>query len=126
MNKLNTIENKQWFFALYWGQNILSYRDANGKDWDSQPNTDPKVADINDYLELKPLSSISDEDLDKIVSPNYSCVEEFLDNMKESMLYRDEADVLRGNGYALDWTTPEGETITVQMQIEFGWIKLKS
>lgn len=64
----NTLGNKQKFFAQYWGQHVL--RSAN---WNSDGRPDYLSLVVNSsffneksfvhfYLELKPLSSISDED----------------------------------------------------------------
>lgn len=75
------------------------------------------------YLELKPISDITDKDARKLGFEKKFDIEFY------NMLYPLDAgiiDYLRGKGYALEWTTPNGETITVEQQIEWGWIKLKS
>ena len=56
----NTLENKAKFFAQYWGQYVLYFtsdflRKIDNLTLDSVEN--------DDYLELKPLSQISDEDV---------------------------------------------------------------
>ena len=52
----NTLENKAKFFALYWGQEV--YKDNKT----SEPFNVSILHHKNSYLELKPLSQISDED----------------------------------------------------------------
>lgn len=54
----NTLENKAKFFALYWGQDVLTYGVNNI--W-HKGNVCGRFFNIS-HLELKPLSSISDED----------------------------------------------------------------
>ena len=69
MKTENTLENKAKFFAQYWGQHVLYFtsdflRKIDNLTLDSIEN--------DDYLELKPLSQISDEDainVAKLVSP---------------------------------------------------------
>lgn len=112
----NTLENKAKFFAQYWGQPVL------------MSNNDPKCyvirvkfehaedIDINDYLELKPLSSITDEDLDKT---NYGCIEMILE--KGYWLDVKNSDLLRSLGYALPWMG-----LSIEQLQEYGWIKIKS
>ncbi|MFP7656107.1 hypothetical protein [Chryseobacterium proteolyticum] len=63
----NTLENKARFFAQYWGQNV--YRIKDGID---EPGKNIINDDLVAFLELKPLSMISDEEaieVAKIVSP---------------------------------------------------------
>src|SRR5690606_7111537 len=59
----NTIENKAKFFALYWGQEIMkeSDNDLNETVYFANPHANQSKIS-NYYLELKTLSSISDED----------------------------------------------------------------
>ena len=59
MKTQNTLENKAKFFAQYWEQHVLYFssdflRKIDNLTLDSIEN--------DDYLELKPLSQISDED----------------------------------------------------------------
>jgi hypothetical protein len=64
----NTIENKAKFFALYWGQEIVVHNGIINKRFKLN-----EIGDETDYhLQLKPLSSISDEDVievAKIINP---------------------------------------------------------
>ena len=60
MKTQNTLENKAKFFVQYWGQHVLYFtsdflRKIDNLTLDSVEN--------DDYLELKPLSQISDEDI---------------------------------------------------------------
>ena len=69
MKTQNTLENKARFFAQYWGQHVLYFssdflRKIDNLTLDSIEN--------DDYLELKHISQISDEDainVAKLVSP---------------------------------------------------------
>ena len=63
MKTQNTLENKARFFAQYFGQHVLYFssdflRKIDNLTLDSIEN--------DDYLELKPLSQISDDDLKNI------------------------------------------------------------
>lgn len=61
----NTLENKQRFFALYWGQEVFN----NGFMSDGGLYfTGSNYDEINngDFMILKPLSSITDEDLQQV------------------------------------------------------------
>ena len=98
----NTLENKTKFFAQYYGQKVLlddnltvnftrlHYGIEDFKNW---------------WLELKPLSEISNEDALEI----------------SDFVYADrKVDYLRSKGYAIPWNG-----ISVEEMIEFGWVKLK-
>lgn len=64
----NTLKNKAKFFALYYGQDVLTREDGFHKFWKlgSEISVESALSrhwyDYKYYLELKPLSSISDED----------------------------------------------------------------
>ena len=129
----NTLENKEKFFAQYWDQNL-------GKINSYHQNVISNVCKTNisniDYLELKPLSSITDEDVLKIAelllwqrkileSSMISQTKEIL--LQESKIttlkgweWADITDKVRELGYAYRWNG-----VSVEKQIEFGWIKLK-
>ncbi len=131
METENTLENKRKFFALYWGQRVEKW---NGR-------TSPSLVDsstFGDYnmrhnwLELKPLSQISDEDAIELCDIWYnrrhnslgSKIARSLDkshltwNTKISLKAH---DYLRSKGYALPWVG-----LSVEEQIEYGWVKFKS
>lgn len=132
---MNTLENKAKFFAQYWGQKIFNQLGKITKvdSW-SIDHENFKFC----FLELKPLSNISDkdaidifnhlypnhlptDDLEKIdvikgVFENDFRPHKFLD-LNESTRFIDKS---RSLGYVLDWNG-----ITVEQQIEYNWIKLK-
>lgn len=106
----NTLENKAKFFAQYWGQNVV----GNIGDYFNRT-----------YLELTPLSQISDEDAIEVSERCVPGNDKRIDNIKQHCrIYAMQSslisDYLRSKGYALPWNG-----ITVEEQIEFGWIKLK-
>jgi hypothetical protein len=123
-------ENKAKFFALYWGQAVL-WEPFIGQDvfvdqhfpWDL-------VGKDYHYLNLKPLSQISDEDAIELgysacndpLNANYgmSASGTFFDDwtQRQDMLMSD-SDYLRSKGYALPWMG-----LDVKELIEAGWIKL--
>lgn len=105
----NTKENKAKFFAQYWGQEVA---------YVCYPQEEPHIWVLQDYninhtdhLQLKPLSSVTDEDAIKL---GYGNAKHLLSNI---LYNRDE---LRQLGYALDWCG-----LSVEKQIEYGWVKLK-
>lgn len=60
----NTLENKRKFFSQYYGQFILRLEDG------STFFNSPQYWQENDYLELTPLSSITDEDAIELAKMN--------------------------------------------------------
>lgn len=131
----NTIENKLRLSALYYG-----IKAARSEHWNkSLPSNTvyPELFSNSEhkfYLELKPLSQISDEEaISAIMISLRELKNMFKGEVIEAIKYyktatgfdHAEADYLRGNGYVLDYTTPEGETITVSEMIDFGWVKIK-
>lgn len=175
----NTLKNKAKFFAQYWGQEICK---APFNDNLLKPIAVINYAGSiirNSYLELKPLSSISDDDAMKLIQivcgtqyiePNiinikrkktsrkylyidaieWSCFEVIkheTDKPIKMLLHisswgsinvyinsknyhtclgnnsyqSDVVDEIRDMGYAYKF-----KKLTVEQQIEFGWIKLKN
>lgn len=115
----NTLENKQKFFAQYWGQNI-------GKIKSYHKDVKSKVSSINiegiDFLELTALELISEEhlkELTKITCAKYfitvGCSNITLENAIESILF------LRSKAYALPYNG-----LSVEKMIEYGWVVLKT
>lgn len=100
----NTLENKAKFFALYWGQKCA---------WVKWPHENEYLGKVSaysimwtSYLELKPLSSISNEDVIEVsetVCPEMHAV-----------------DYLRSKGYALSYNG-----LSVEELVNRGWVKLK-
>ena len=79
------------------------------------------------YLELTPLSMISDEDAVKLPHKEYDnnkvfykSANDFLENIKVFGFFTsDEADKLRELGYAIDFNG-----LSVEQLVEYGWVKL--
>jgi hypothetical protein len=136
----NTLENKAKFFAQYWGQDVLAYCFRDGVYEVEEVQTEyPIMEAINQYkdskLELKHISSISDEDAINIAKEIF--VDEFIEfSNKETVIesarkhiqlveYQyfnkiDRIDCFRSKGYALPYNG-----LSVEKQIEYGWVKLK-
>ena len=125
---MNTIENKSKFFAQYWGQKV-------GVSWIETGSIETKKCLSQDasWLELKPLSSITDEDAIEIAKifrwENGVLEAQVKTFLSQYMDYHNSnissienfylCDYLRSKGYALPWLG-----ISVEDQIEYGWIKL--
>ena len=134
----NTLENKAKFFALYWGQDVRFWT-LNGSEKLQKVTHTYMTKSILESctLELKPLSSISDEDAEYCIGkvecnmrkndPNHgdygmSPSAIFVNSLIDYSSYhigRREADYLRSKGYALKWMDK-----TVKEQLSDGWIKL--
>lgn len=131
----NTITNKAKFFAQYWGQKILTSNLYQGivKVESFFLHKDNILTE--DFLILKPLSSITDEDVLKIAellswrrtmqeSSIISQTKDLLLNQSQTNLYRehwsDIVDKVRELGYAHKWNDAN-----IEKQIKYGWIKLE-
>ena len=121
----NTLENKEKFVAQYWGQKVGMVFDT---DWDKHLSygigTNCLVYQV-DYLELKPLSSISDEDAIEVSKLCVNGDDKRIENIKVyARIYALQSalinDFLRSRGYALPWMG-----LSVEKLIKYGWIKLK-
>lgn len=136
MKTQNTLENKAKFFAQYWGQHVLYFssdflRKIDNLTLDSIEN--------DDYLELKPLSQISDEDaieVSKIFGLGHlsGAIKELILSIFRTSIndsgttsstngiknWLHVFDYLRSKGYALHYID-----LSVEDLIEYGWIKLK-
>ena len=143
----NTLENKEKFFALYWGQDILKIPLIVGSpqrfltsvvishsEWIDRVNVG--------HLELKPLSQITDEDAIEVADilkvksdeqikiilgekhNRIDAVKRIINSENgtgvSTKRFIEAIDFLRSKGYALPWMG-----ISVEEQIEFGWVKLK-
>jgi hypothetical protein len=135
----NTIENKAKFFAQYWGQKVLTRPEsANrklilGDEVSIQSALSKFGYNYKYFLELKPLSLITDEQAFEIakilkVELNPKNVIEFIHISIKKYIENDYKgidshvlDFLRSKGYALPYMS-----LSVEKQIEYGWIKLKS
>lgn len=141
MNKTqNTLENKAKFMALYWGQKVMR-SSINDKDFTDLLITTiiPETMKDNWFLELTPLSKITDEDLkhlskiDLVSSGEYDdsvtdldLIEfgqyEFLNSERDLKYLLPEAvDFIRSKGYALPWMD-----LSVEDLVSYGWVKIKS
>lgn len=115
MKPENTLENKGKFFALYYGQVILSHNS-----WlDNKAHKLLNPDNCEDWrLQLKPLESISDRDAKYLGFPyNNSATINYIKSIGVELK---DADWLRSKSYALPWMG-----LSVQELIEYGWIKLK-
>ena len=121
----NTILNKSKFFAQYWWQEVFILNDKKYNITKSRFNLD--TLKRNCYLELTPLSMISDEDAVKLPHKEYDnnkvfykSANDFLENIKVFGFFTsDEADKLRELGYAIDFNG-----LSVEQLVEYGWVKL--
>lgn len=131
----NTLENKAKFFALYWGQNVFRHSlIKNNGVVDLYSLSDRNVNPLYSYLELAPLSQITDEHalecynlhflshIKNDIRPNESKIS----FAKKHIVKPIEVcipiviDYLRSKGYALPWMG-----LTVEQLDSFGWVKLK-
>lgn len=131
-------QNKAKFFAQYWGQKIV--KDKASQILFISPNIN--MEHDSWFLELKPLSSISDEDAEeigKLYGGFYQTSEDLQDykdhvylalieddeeayNMWDHIGFQDMShvtDYLRSRGYALPWMG-----LSVEEMVDAGWIKL--
>lgn len=108
-------EEKEQFFAQYYGQKVYM----------NHPNcTNPsnyfmkQSTKAGDYLLLKPLHAISDEDA---IEAGYKEGAKSATTTYRNIIgkHTDEADFLRSKGYALPF-----RGISVEEQIANGWVKL--
>lgn len=119
----NTLENKAKFFAQYYGQNVLMIKNYPYLKIGQETFFNDNVRK-DDYLELKPLSQISDEDAKHFIGDFRLTAKDVRKqfshpNFNFELLLAKDVDYLRSKGYALDWNG-----ITVEEQIEYNWIKL--
>jgi len=133
----NTIKNKSKFFAQYWGQKVLVFNDQGQYVKGGRYEVDGSV-DNHSFLELKPLSSISDEDAIKVfdkVFPNSLPTNDYdkIETIKE--VYENEFRVYRFLGLddstsfidacrALEYALPFNG-LSIKKQIEYNWVKIK-
>lgn len=135
----NNLENKVKFFAQYWGVEAVRYNNYTK----SMTVNFVDFIDMKNglFLELKPLSSITDEHVIKVANifgwkeTEGDSVEEILKQGRKTVnelfekkftisylalrLYFEVYDYLRSKGYALPWMG-----LSVEKLQEYGWIKL--
>ena len=138
----NTLENKAKFFAQYWGQNV--------RNWHLNKPINSRICSTymtkhivkNCYLELIPISQITDRDAfvlgrhqvensQKYISgvvkekDNFGIWVLLLTKDGGTEFYLDtktpfSVDYLRSRGYAVPYMG-----LSVEKQIEYGWVKIK-
>ena len=108
MKTQNTLENKAKFFAQYWGQHVLYFSSDFLRKIDSLTLVG---IENDDYLELKPISKITDEDA---INLGYGYASHLKSNLDRNI------DQLRNLGFAVPWMD-----LSVEDLVEYGWIKLK-
>ena len=134
----NILENKEKFFAQYWGQKIAFFQlglevgeftikmDSEFQALLNKPEYGLEKA----FIKLKPLSDITDEDLKVIGLDNhinktesiYKDANHFLKEIEHMGFFTQfESDFLRSKGYVLPWMG-----LSVDKLIEYGWVKLKT
>ena len=148
MKTENTLENKAKFFAHYFSQNVLYFssdflRKIDNLTLDSIEN--------DDFLELKPLSQISDEDVIQGITYLYNITREALGEILEIKHYDTFSSITtigigcnfktsrsihhwRGTkkigSVEADYFRSKGYALhymdlSVEDLIEYGWVKLK-
>jgi len=130
----NTIENQIRFMGLYLGTITVRH-----KLWETRKTEQLNSLRLQEcyYLELKPLSSITDEDaieVAKIILLTWETAIEIIRRINEDwnieaikgddISYHELIEIidyLRSKGYALPYLD-----LSVEQQIEYNWIKLKT
>ena len=120
---------KSRFFAQYWGQKVMKKNIEGLENFYSEPDgfIHSMTKDSHLFLELKPLSKITDEDaehimqleafIDGFLSDDFL---EFLIDLKKGHCNKFEVvDFLRSKGYALPFME-----YSVEDLISFGWVQL--
>jgi hypothetical protein len=111
MKTQNTLENKARFFAQYWGQHVLYFSSDFLRKIDYLTIVG---IENDDYLELKPLSQITDEDAIEIVKLCFS----FLDTDFNNIEITNTAN--KHFGFSFICTCVGG--LTDEFQLDFGTI----
>lgn len=123
-----TLENKEKFFTQYWGQKVITNDNLSSIGVATYVNG---TSIILEYLLLKPLSSITDEDAIEVariagytnvvydMRKKKSLIRMVKDAISNHILTYKIVDYLRSKGYALPWMG-----LSVEEMIDAGWIKL--
>ncbi|MDV3774041.1 hypothetical protein CMU14_13240 [Elizabethkingia anophelis] len=129
----NTLKNKAAFMAQYWGQKVFKYnREGSPISPEEVGNVlfIPKSKAIDySYLELKPLSAITDDDVIELLRfKEGRDFERYDENVIkwarkqiDNLISIETIDFIRSKGYALPWMG-----LSVEKLVEYGWIKLKN
>ncbi len=116
---------KSRFFAQYWGQKVMKKNIEGLENFYSEPDgfIRSMTKDSPLFLELKPLSKITDEDVISMyrgLERNYESANQFLEDYKSiGFLEQSEVDFLRSKGYAVPFME-----YSVDDLISFGWVRL--
>ena len=152
MKTQNTLENKAKFFAQYWGQKIICFpHNKNPIRYDNPNKLLAGTFERNAYLELKPLSQISDEDVIQCITYLYNITREALGEILEIKHYdtfssitaigkgcnfKTTRSIHHWNGtkkissVEADYFRSKGYALpymdlSVEDLIDYGWVKLK-
>ena len=137
----NNILNKEKFISQYWGQKVLNFKGSTGLITINQFYLKKNSAKRY-WLELKPISSITDEDVIEVAKRQISInefaysdyndylqdcitegkkiIQQYLDG-DEWFLYTETTDYIRSKSYAFKWNG-----LPVKEQLKRGWVKLKT
>lgn len=124
-----TPQERKQFFALYWGQKVLYNDRLAGKNEELVYyfTLSKKYFDHDDYLLLKPISSITYQDLILLGFDKYYEVVWCDENGYLGSLYTkskewdsNQVDIIRSLGYAIGW-----KNYNVEDLIKEGLIKLQ-
>lgn len=122
------LNDKEVFFAQYWGQYIVS-SESHSKDLYPLKCMGGTHGIKDTYLRLKPLSQITDEEIEKCVKIGVEAFNEKTYTINHTALRRDINDValitpisdyLRSKGYLLPFRNYSTKDI-----LELGWAKIK-
>lgn len=133
----NTLENKEKFFAQYWGVRAFMFDDSdiNHPFLVNRANMSGGMVKQTKLL-LLPLSEITDEDalkIDGVLDGEEIATVEWGKILLEDMFSETQrnkwgvqhivliSDYLRSKGHALPYNG-----ISVEKQVEWGWVKLKT
>ena len=131
MKTQNTLENKARFFAQYFGQHVLYFSSDFLRKID---NLTLNSIEDDDFLELKPLSHISDEEVVEVAKLTHGSkfleqvftalpkdkVTKYIRHITDGLKNYSKFDYLRSKGYALAYMD-----LSVEDLVEYGWVKLK-
>lgn len=130
MKPENNIYNKTKFFALYWGQNVAVWRGHLFN------NVDPSDMEYGEWLQLTPLSKITDEDAIEVANilrwsylsdeAKIAQVRQLIDkhlNTQTNITFIEWIEVagyLRSRGYLVPWMG-----LTPDEIVSYGWAQYK-
>lgn len=136
----NTLGNKAKFFAQYWGQKLLAVTVNEDELCQKIGNSYMGKYHVEMcHIKLKPLSSITDEELiivsaiegdkytedhiirGRTIIKTFAEYSDCTDSLKNTNQLIQLIDYLRSKGYALPYMG-----LSVEKLQEYGWIKLKS